>query len=286
MPELSNGKVRIVVAEKGAELQSVVRTDLQLEYLWSAEPVWAKKSPVLFPIVGTVKNNTYTFDGHQYTLGRHGFARDRVFTVTEQTAGQLTFTLEQDEASLKVYPFHFRFQVIYRLQESGFSVHYLVENTGDNEMYFSVGAHPAFKVPLGAGSYEDYYLAFNKEEHAGLWPLSADGLIETTPVPYLDGNRLPLKKSLFYNDALVFKHLASDTISLQSDTAPHGLHLHFPGFPFMGIWAAKDADFVCIEPWCGIADSVNATGQLTEKEGIHQLPAKQRFEREWTATLF
>lgn len=286
MPELSNGKVRIVVAEKGAELQSVVRTDLQLEYLWSAEPVWAKKSPVLFPIVGTLKNNTYTFEGQDYKLGRHGFARDRVFTVTAQTADQLVFTLESDAASRKVFPFAFRFQVIYTLQESGFAVKYVVENTDDKPIYFSVGAHPAFKVPVSTGTYEDYYLAFNKTESALLWPLSGDGLIEAAGKPYLEGDKLPLKKSLFYKDALVFKHLASDAITLKSDVSPHGLTLHYPGFPYMGIWAAKDADFVCIEPWCGHADPVNASGKLEDKEGINALGTNARFEREWSVTLF
>lgn len=288
MPELKNDKLQVVVAEKGAELQSIVRTDLGQEYLWHAGPEWAKKSPVLFPIVGTLKNNSYTYKGKNYTLGRHGFARDKVFALTAQTDHQLTFTLKDTEDTHKVYPFHFTFQVVYTLLDTTLKVTYIVENTGKNTMYFSVGAHPAFKVPLTEGTgYEDYYLSFNQEENDGVWPLSEDGLIEVTPEPFLvKTHKLPLKHSLFYKDALVFKTLASNIIELKSDKSPRGLKLQYDGFPYMGIWAAKDADFVCIEPWNGIADSVNASGELTGKEGIHILDAGKHFERSWTVTLY
>lgn len=288
MPELKNDKLQVVVAEKGAELQSIVRTDLGQEYLWHAGPEWAKKSPVLFPIVGTLKNNSYTYKGKSYTLGRHGFARDKVFALTAQTDHQLTFTLKDTEDTHKVYPFHFTFQVVYTLLDTTLKVTYIVENTGKNTMYFSVGAHPAFKVPLTEGTgYEDYYLSFNQEENDGVWPLSDDGLIEVTPEPFLvKTHKLPLKHSLFYKDALVFKTLASNIIELKSDKSPRGLKLQYDGFPYMGIWAAKDADFVCIEPWNGIADSVNASGELTGKEGIHILDAGKHFERSWTVTLY
>lgn len=288
MPELKNDKLRVVVAEKGAELQNIVRTDLGQEYLWHAGPEWAKKSPVLFPIVGTLKNNSYTYKGKQYTLGRHGFARDKVFALTAQTDHQLTFTLKDSEDTLKVYPFHFTFQVVYTLLDTGLKVTYAVENTGKDTMYFSVGAHPAFKVPLTEGTgYEDYYLAFNEEENDGVWPLSPEGLIEVTPEPFLvKTHKLSLKHSLFYNDALVFKTLASNMIELKSDKSPRGLKLQYDGFPYMGIWAAKDADFVCIEPWNGIADSVNASGEIAGKEGIHILEPGKHFERSWTVTVY
>jgi galactose mutarotase-like enzyme len=288
MPELQNDKVHVVVTEKGAELQSILRKDLQLEYLWNAGAAWPRKSPVLFPIVGTLKNNTYTYKGKNYTLGRHGFARDKEFTLTAQSEHQLTFTLTDTADTLAVYPFHFRLQVVYTLTGTTLKVAYTVENTGHDTLLFSVGAHPAFKVPLVDGvNYEDYYLSFNEEENTGLWPLSPDGLIEMSPEPFLvKTHQLHLKKSLFYKDALVFKTLASNVIDLKSDRSPHGLKLQYDGFPYMGIWAAKDADFVCIEPWCGIADSVNASGELSGKEGIHILEAGKHFERAWTVTLY
>jgi galactose mutarotase-like enzyme len=289
MIQISNEKLTVTINPHGAELQSIVRNDTGLEYLWSGDPAyWGKKSPVLFPVVGELKDNTYRYNGRQYTLGRHGFAREQLFAVTGQSADHARFHLSDNEATRKVYPFHFDFTIQYLLQDDQLQVTYLVENLDEKELLFSVGAHPAFKVPLVPDTaYEDYFLYFNKKESAGIWPLSAGGQVESAPVPFLEKtHELPLKKSLFYNDALVFKDLSSTAISICSKRTPHGLTLAFEGFPYMGIWAAKDADFVCIEPWCGIADSVTASGALEEKEGINRLAPGKTFERTWTATIF
>lgn len=289
MLQLSNEMLQVAIAEKGAELQGLFRKDLDIEYLWSGDPaVWGKKSPVLFPIIGGLKNNSYQYNGKTYTLGRHGFARERVFTVTEQEKDHIVFQLTDDKETWKVYPFHFRFSVRYSLQEDKLAVDYIVENTGEEDLLFSVGGHPAFKVPLLPGtSYEDYYLEFQVAEQAGRWPLSGDGLIERTPEPLLEETQvLPLSKPLFYKDALVFKQLLSTTVDLKTDLEQHGLEFHFSGFPYLGIWAAKDADFVCIEPWCGIADHVDVTGRLEEKDGIERLAPGKRFNREWTVRCY
>ncbi|HEU4555619.1 MAG TPA: aldose 1-epimerase family protein [Chitinophaga sp.] len=289
MLQLSNEKINVTIAEKGAELQTLTRKDMPLEYLWNGDArFWGKKSPVLFPIVGGLQNNSYRYNDETYTLSRHGFARGHVFTVVEQSADSAILRLTDSAETLKVYPFHFQFEIAYALQDAGISVTYRVKNTGSEKMYFSVGGHPAFRLPLADGTaYEDYYLYFNKQEHAGKWPLTSGGLIERTTEPLLENTHvLPLKRSLFYQDALVLKHLASDTVTLKSDKTPHGLTFHFSGFPYLGIWAAKDADFVCIEPWCGIADHVDASGRLEEKEGIVALAPGAEFERSWRVELF
>jgi len=289
MYHISNGPLRVSIAAKGAEIQSIFHSTYQLEYMWNGDPVfWGKKSPVLFPIVGGLKNNSYQYNGNTYFLGRHGFAREKLFTVTAQSPNSIQFTIEPDAETEKVYPFEFRFSVLYTLDEQKLHIKYLVENAGETAMYFSVGAHPAFAVPLIPGTnYTDYYLAFNKKETTGKWPLSADGLVETLSIVVLDNsNVLPLTKELFHGDALVFKHLHSSSISLLSDKTTHGVKVHFSGFPFMGIWSAKNADFVCIEPWCGIADSVDTNSELTQKEGIQHLDAGQEFERSWSIEVF
>ncbi|PUZ20722.1 Galactose mutarotase [Chitinophaga costaii] len=288
MLQISNDRLQVSIAEKGAELQHIVRTDLQQEYLWNADPAfWAKKSPVLFPIVGGLKNNNYTFKEKTYSLGRHGFARDLVFTVTAQAATSITLELGDTADSRSRYPFPFLFAITYTLSGTTLQVKYHVKNPGAEPLYFSVGGHPAFKVPLVPGTtYEDYRLEFNHVENAGRWPLSAEGLVQEAPAPLLENtNTLPLKKELFAEDALVFKHLQSDVVTLKSNATPRGLRFHFAGFPYLGIWAAPNADFVCIEPWCGIADSVNASGDLTRKEGIITLEANGVFERQWEVTL-
>lgn len=288
---LENEYLKIEIHPKGAELQSIYHKKHSLEYMWNADPAfWSKKSPVLFPIVGSLKDNTYYFEKKAYQLTRHGFARDMEFTVTNQTPASITFTLTRNDATFERYPFQFRFDVIYRLKDNQLVVTYRVINKGEinQKLYFSVGGHPAFKLPLLPGTaYTDYYLEFNKVENTGRWLISKEGLIETGSTPLLNNTqRLPLAKELFYNDAIVLKQLRSDKVKLVSGTGGDIFEFDFAGFPYLGIWAVKDADFICIEPWCGIADSVTANQQLTDKEGINVLDSTDQFERSWKLTLF
>lgn len=280
--------IKAVIHPKGAELTSLVHKELGQEYMWGGDPAfWGKHSPVLFPIVGTVKNNQYRYKDQAYALSRHGFARDQQFAVESQSIDAITFLLKNHEDTLKVFPFAFEFRIRYTALGNSLAVTYEVTNPGHEEMYFSVGGHPAFSIPLTADTnYEDYYLLFDQTEEVPRWPISPEGLIDTTPQPLLQNtNRLPLTKALFHKDAVVLKGLKSSRISLRSDKTERGLDMDFPGFPFFGIWAAKDADFVCLEPWCGIADGVGADQQLTTKEGINKLGAKEVFTRTWTVSV-
>lgn len=289
MFEISNESLTVQISAAGAELQSILSKENSLEYMWSGDPAfWGKKSPVLFPIVGGLKNGTYQHQGISYQLGRHGFARERVFTVRSHTTDCIRFSLVSDETTKEVYPFDFVFSIEYSVKGNRLTVTYIVENIGDETLLFSVGAHPAFKVPLVDGTkYEDHQLVFSAHEKAGIYPLSADGLIEKHTEPLLNNsNSIPLTKALFAKDALVFKELKSNFIGILNHTNTHGLKLHYTDFPYMGIWAAKNADFVCIEPWCGIADSVDASGELAEKEGINQLAPTETFERSWAVEIF
>ena len=286
---IEDQQLRINIHPKGAELQSIFHKGLQTEYMWSGDPAfWGKHSPLLFPIVGTLKDNTYYFADKAYHLSRHGFARDRDFAVESQTPDGITFLLRSDEATRAVFPFEFELRVIYRLLPQGLSTTYRIDNPAQTPLYFSVGGHPAFRVPLAAGTaYTDYYLEFDQPEDAPRWPISKDGLIEREPQMLLvDAKTIPLTKELFAKDALVLKGLKSSGVSLRSAQTQRGLKMSFPGFHFLGIWAAPGADFVCIEPWCGIADSVNTDQQWTTKEGINRLEARETFERTWTLTLF
>ena len=281
---IQNDHLSIAVQAKGAELVSLYNKKEKLEYMWSGDPAfWGKYSPVLFPIIGELKNNTYYYNNKAYQLSRHGFARDMDFAVVEQTTSSIGFSLLSNTDTLQKFPFEFAFDIIYLLQQDRLTVTYRVKNTGKDDMYFSVGGHPAFKVPIVEGTgYDDYYLEFNKTENAGRWPISAAGLIETDAEPFLSNtNKLPLRKELFYRDAIVFKNLRSDTVRLRSSKHDKGIKFDFSGFPYLGIWAAKDAGFVCIEPWCGLADPVNSSQQLTEKEGINRLAPGSVFERSW-----
>jgi galactose mutarotase-like enzyme len=283
---ITNGILTAKIKKHGAELFSLFNHQTVQEYMWSADPAfWAKTSPVLFPIVGALKNNQYLYGGKQYNLPRHGFARDRMFEVEEQSNDRIVFLLKADDASMKVYPFNFELRIIYSLDHNKLEVAYNVTNKGDGKMLFSLGAHPAFKVPISDGcKYEDYSLSFSEKENAPVWPIGEGGLILDTPQQFFNrSHQLKLAKSLFYKDALVFKDLKSTQITISSDTDDRKLEFSFKNFPFFGIWAAKDADFVCLEPWCGIADSVIHQQQLQEKEGIETLEPNRTWIRSWSA---
>lgn len=282
---LENEKVKIVVLPLGAELCSLYHKQYRLQYLWQAGAAWAKHSPVLFPIVGQLKNNEYIHQQKKYTLPRHGFAREKMFSVLEQKENQIIFRLSDDESNRKNYPFSFHFDIHYLLTHDELFITYSTTNTGKEKMYFSVGAHPAFRVPLDVrDKYEDYYLEFDATERSGRWPLK-EGLIDSAPIPFFNSNKIHLTKELFANDALVFKKIESNTIHLLSSKHKHGLRVHIHQCPYLGLWAAKGADFLCIEPWQGIADSVNASGEISEKEGILVLEPGENHQYLWSIQL-
>lgn len=289
MTIIENNDLRVVIKADGAELDSICHKGHQLEYLWQGDAAfWGKKSPVLFPIVGGLKDNCFIYEGKTYHLPRHGFARDKAFRVEQQSADTATFLLTSDEETLKNYPFPFELRLHYALKDNALSLTYAVKNTGDAPMYFSVGGHPAFNVPLVAETaYTDYRIELEAAEMIGRYPLSKNGLVELNPNPFLlNAAEIPLHPSLFYEDAVVFKHLLAQSMAIVSDKTPYGLRMTFEHFPYFGIWAAKNAPFVCLEPWCGIADSVNTSQALTEKEGINALAGGGSFERTWMVSFF
>jgi len=286
---IENDFLSVRIKSKGAELFSITNKETLLEYMWGADPkFWAKSSPVLFPIVGTLKDNTYYYQNKKYTLTRHGFARDEDFKIADQQKDSITFLLTSTPASKEKYPFDFELRIKYEVKDQTLSTRYEVKNTGNEEMYFSLGAHPAFKVPLSKEwNYEDYFIEFNKTESAERWPITKEGLIDLkTQTVFADGNRISLTRELFAKDAIVLKELNSTSVALKSNKGKHGLTFYFTGFSFLGIWAQPGADFVCIEPWCGIADSVNHNQELTTKEGIEKLLTNESWARTWRVEFY
>ncbi|PSR52194.1 hypothetical protein AHMF7605_00990 [Adhaeribacter arboris] len=289
MHTLQNGTFQIGVQEQGAELCSFKNNQNNLEYIWQADPaIWARHAPVLFPTVGKLKDNRYTYQGNAYTLPQHGFARDYSFALESKTENSLTFLLQQSEATLTNYPFSFRLYISYRLQENALTIAYCVENPGDSILFFSLGAHPGFTCPLFPDEkFSDYYLQFEHPEALERYLLE-QGLQngQTEAVLLENDSQLPLNYELFEKDAIVLKNLRSEKISLRSRHHEHGLDFVFKGFPYFGIWTKeKNAPFICLEPWHGIADSINSSGDLTEKEGIISLPPSKNFTCEYSIVV-
>lgn len=288
MISLENDLLKASFSTKGAELQSLTAKEDNFNYLWNGNPnYWGKFSPVLFPIVGGLKNNTYYVNSKVYHLPRHGFARDMDFELSQTSSTSVIFRLTHNDETLKVYPFHFVLEVHYELSGSSISCTYQVYNPDYPTLLFSIGAHPAFATPVDQKiAYIDYFLEFNGDHELTYHKIKQDLIDHETATITLKDGRLPLQHSLFYEDALVFKTLKSDCITLRNNKNKHGIHFKFSHFPYFGIWAAKDADFVCLEPWCGIADGIDHQQNLENKEGIVSLASGDTFIRKWEVTCF
>lgn len=285
---IENDFLKIGVQENGAELCSVVSRKSGTEYMWGADPeVWGSHAPVLFPVIGQVRPEGHTHDGKRFHLPRHGFVRKNNKLKAKQEINSISFVLEADKETLAVYPFLFRFTLRYRLENNVVWVEHEIENLGDKDMFFSLGGHPAFRCPLHANeSYDDYYLEMEQVENAEKWLVRKDGLVDTKTLPFFENTKvLPLHQHLFDNDALVFKTLKSESISLKSKKSEQVLKVSYSGFPYMGIWAKPKADFVCIEPWLGIACHTNATDVFSEKEGLVKLAAKKTYKASYSISI-
>lgn len=278
---IQNESVKAVIKSKGAELCSLQKDGKN--YIWEINAdYWNKTSPVLFPIVGALKNGEYQFDNKVYQLPRHGFARDFEFVVIGSTNTEVTFSLKSSEDTLKVYPFNFELLISYIVEGNKLIVKYEVFNLSAEKMYYSIGAHPAFNVQ---GDFENFSLIFDEEKNLETFKLNQDLFSGETEEVKLSGNVLPLNYQLFEEDALVFKNFATRSLTLADNNKPV-IRVEFPEFPYLGIWTKRNAPFICIEPWLGIADNVQAVGELKEKEGIQILEGNSNKSVYWSVELF
>jgi galactose mutarotase-like enzyme len=279
--KLENDKILIKADSLGAELKKLVLKKNNKNYLWHGDSkYWGRSAPVLFPFVGRLKDDKYTYNNQEYKMTQHGFARDKEFELIDQGENHLIFSLTEDKASLKKYPFKFRLEIKYEIKGNSLAVSYKVRNCDQKKMFFSIGAHPAFYWPLNKNeNKEDYYLEFNKTETASRYLLES-GLLNNKKEKLMEkSKKLDLKADTFKDDALVFKDIKSEKIILKSRKTEAKVEMEFEGFPYLGIWSqSAAAPFICLEPWHGIADSVDSSGKLEEKEGIMSLEAGNNFE--------
>lgn len=268
--KLYNDKIQIEISSFGAELQSVIKDGE--ECLWQGDPTfWKGRAPVLFPICGALKDNKYIYEGKEYSLSRHGFARNSEFMVEESTNEHAVFALKSNKETKQVYPFDFKLSVIYTLLDASLKIEYKVENTGTNDMFYSIGSHEAYACPDGI---ENYSVLFEKNENLD------SNLPEGTLISYETINfgantkELVLKKELFDNDSIILTNIKSRSAILKNNMTGREVSVEFPDCPFMLIWTVPGAKYVCLEPWCGMADFVDSNYDITNKKGIMKLDAE------------
>lgn len=295
--EIFNNELEVQINDFGAELMSIKSKSTGAEYLWEGKKeFWGRRSPVLFPIVGGLKNQQYLYEDKFYKMGQHGFARDMKFELMSKTDTEIWHVLRSNEETKKSYPFDFELELGYRLNGNNIHVLWNVRNTGDHMMYFSIGAHPAFVCPLsGIGEQEDYYLSFEGTDQLMLSDFNMESglLLEETkdlklPVKAMDGKSglLPIEINLFDEGALVIEHNQTQKVSLlRPDYSPY-VTVSFDA-PLFGVWAPAGgkAPFVCIEPWYGRCDRENFAGTIIDREYGNEIKAKEVFCAKYCITI-
>lgn len=285
---IENSFMKVAVDSKGAELKSILSTE-GLEYLWQGdEAYWKGQSPNLFPYVGRLTGGQYTFLGETYGISNHGFARDVEFQMIEKEDQRIVFMIQETEETLKMWPFAFRFFIIYELEGNRLNVEFKVENKKDESMYFAVGGHPGFNVPLEGGEFEDYYLEFAEKKPAKRVEFAPSYLVSGNrfDIDLVDGTKIPLKHDLFDNDALVVAD-GSKVVTLKSDKSNRSVEVGFPDMKYLGFWhmPLTDAPYVCIEPWSTLPSREGILEELDKQPDMISLEGLGTYSNKWWVTI-
>lgn len=290
---LKNNILTISLKEEGAELTSIVTNKDNTNYLWNANPFyWKRHSPILFPIVGSLKNQTYTHEGKSYSMSQHGFARDMDFQVENKTETSILFSLTSSIETKEVYPFDFKLLIGYTLTENQIEVSWKVVNNHSKAMYFSIGAHPAFLCPIENNKLQtDYFIAFDTKNPIHYIMINEHGLAKKQPfeeqnILNTKNGLLSLTPNLFDQDALIIENNQCHEISLLDSNQKPYVTVKFDA-PLFGLWspAGKNAPFICIEPWYGRCDAADFDGDLEDREWGNVLEAGQIFETFYTIKI-
>jgi galactose mutarotase-like enzyme len=284
---IENDWLMVNIDRHGAEVRKVMHKKNGLDYMWTGdEAYWGRVSPVLFPIVGRLKEDQYQLNGQTYKMSQHGFLRDVEFDVAEQTSTTVSFVYESLGSHVHVYPYDFTAKIHYRLKENSLIVQWQILNVNKEEMYFSIGAHPAFKIPLKENeTIEDYQVNLTPAPNKSVMEYELESSLIHEKGIVTNLSTIPLTNSLFVQDALIYSNI--DKVTLESKQSGYGVEVMLRDFPFVGVWSkymetdGTIAPFVCIEPWYGIADTYDTTGNLKEKFGVNMLGAGETFQAEY-----
>ena len=281
MIELKNEHLSVKISERGAELKSLCCDGT--EYIWPSRPeIWGSSAPIMFPICGGLKDDSYTFEGKSYTLQKHGYIRFMDFTVESTTETSAVFLHRSNEETKEFFPFDYEFRVLFSLHNKSLSIEYLVCNLGQGTMYFNVGAHEGYFTPEGI---EDYDVIFPERETLDAYVLYGN-LVSEQRLPIIkDSCTLPLYDKYFTVDALVFKDLVSRSAVLRNRKTGKAIQLDFPNAKYFLIWHKPNSPYICLEPWDGLQDTLDADGDITHKEGITSLASLEEFRYSHTITV-
>lgn len=281
---IESESLQVSIQHKGMELSSLKSKITGQEYLWQGDPqFWTGQAPILFPIIGMLKNGKTSFLGKEYEIPKHGFVRNSSQAkLIHQSPDSVVFRFDSSPETLEVYPFIFALEVCFLVSGNSLEISHQVYNLDSKALYYSLGGHPAFNCPLLPGEQlEDYQIEFPLLERDNTWMITPEGLIgEKGEMILNNSQKIQLHAHIFDYDALIFKALKSREVSLSHRERGPVLKMEFGDFDYLGIWAKPGASFVCLEPWLGIADASDHSGLLEEKEGIRNLaPGKSETKK-------
>ena len=280
MITLKNKKLTVVIKSFGAELSSIRDNETGREYIWQGDPsVWNGQAPILFPITGRLASDSFTYGGQKYYLQKHGFARKSAFSVVSADTESASFVLSSGEETHRVYPFDFALTVSFSLCDDTLKITNTVHNTGKDDMFFSLGAHPAFNIELGDT------VQFSEYENFTTYLFDEYGLAAGEETLAAHQKSITITDHLFDKDALFFPNLNSTSAKIVTKDGGELLEMTFGNVPFLGLWAKPGAPFVCIEPWHGICDTQDVSGRIEEKPYINRLPAGEQFRFEYSIKI-
>ena len=278
---IENDQIRVGVKEFGGELTSFFDKTNGFEYLWQGDPdVWSGQSPVLFPVIGRLKDDGYTLGGVRYDCPKHGVARKRPFRVVENTGERLVLLQEEDENTLKSFPYKYKLYEIFTVEGRTLRVELRVENSDRKTMYFGVGAHPGFNCRVGD------ILEFSQKETLRTEMIDMElCLRKTETFPVLENDdKIEITEHIFDSDALILKDVKSEYITLHAFGGERDVKFSYSA-PYLGIWAKPGAPYVCLEPWCGVDDSTASDGIFETKEGNNSIGPGETFSLFWSAEI-
>jgi galactose mutarotase-like enzyme len=275
---IHNDKLICKISSEGAEIRSLVDKNSGREYIWQIDPeIWGSTSPVLFPAIGKIKSGKIEYLDQTYDMPKHGIIRYNTdLKFMHYNNDHCSFKLENSHKTLKRYPFKFFFEVDYKLIENRLVMTYFIKNKDNIDMYFNCGGHTAYACPLNGNiRLSDYVIEFPKTVNLKAATLGKTGYLSNKMRDIkTDGNLLSLSKTLFDEDALIFKGLDVDWVRLRHRDAQKGVMVKFKDYPNLALWAKPGADYVCIEPWLGLPDHENESVDITQKTTYKQLPPK------------
>jgi len=283
LTKIENEFLSVTINSNGSELWSIVNKNNSREMLWQgSEKIWPRRSPILFPICGQLKNGQYSLNGCAYNISLHGFARDYEHVIVDKKTDSITFLFEDSEETRKIYPFKFSLFINYSLYCNSLSCNYTVKNNGNDDMPFSIGYHAGFILPLSDNSTaNDCKLIFEKPENITQLLTDDSGLLSGKSKQLLQNEREISLYSDIFPGSCIMEGMRSDYIDLVDTKANKSLRIEIKGFPNLVLWINNaERPFICIEPWHGLPDDLNADGTIKNKRGIRMLEKDKAFSCE------